>query len=167
MGTVTDIDDARPHDCCQVLCDNCSHYWVACFPVGTVSVECPGCRHMVFIGHGPTMPRLGTTPGLPRNRGSWRDRIWKYAARNHPEAAYMTRSLLVVRAILYPLTWLHWRLGGIEGYNYHTDVWTIGGERFTGEALRDLAHAQDSVFRITRKNGCVSLETLEMLNHER
>ena len=47
MGTVTNIDEARPHEYATVTCEDCGHKWVAVYPVGTKALECPGCHNAV------------------------------------------------------------------------------------------------------------------------
>lgn len=47
MGTVTNIDEARPHSTATITCSDCGHKWVAVYPAGTKSLECPSCHNAV------------------------------------------------------------------------------------------------------------------------
>ena len=47
MGTVTDIDAARQYCETLITCKQCSHKWVARYPVATKALECPGCHNAV------------------------------------------------------------------------------------------------------------------------
>lgn len=90
-----------------------------------------------------------------------RNKIWKFAVRNHPEGVILTKLLMTIRAILYPLDFFYWRIGRSRGYQFESDTWNINGLRFTGAALRSLAEAQGETYRITRAGECVKLERLD------
>lgn len=90
-----------------------------------------------------------------------RNKIWKYAIKNYPEGVILTRWLMVVRAILFPLDTFCWRYGSRHGYNPRYDEWRINGIRYTGAALRALAEAQGEIYRITRTGECVTLERVD------
>lgn len=47
MGSVTNIDDARPHCTTTVECKQCGYKWVAVYPECTKALECPGCHDAV------------------------------------------------------------------------------------------------------------------------
>ena len=90
-----------------------------------------------------------------------REQLWKWATAKRPEGMILTRWLLVVRAILYPLETFYWCYGSKNGYSPEYDEWRINGVRYTGSALRALAKAQGEVYRITRIGECVTLERVD------
>jgi len=90
-----------------------------------------------------------------------RNKLWKWATANHPEGVILTRWLIVVRAILYPLDTFYWIYGSRNGYSPQYDEWHIHGIRYTGAAMRALAEAQGETYRITRSGDCVSLERVD------
>ena len=47
MTKVVDIDTARPHVTNTIICDECSHKWVAVYPERTSGLECPNCH--IFV----------------------------------------------------------------------------------------------------------------------
>ena len=78
MGTVTDIDKARPHETNTVVCEDCGYKWVAVYPEGTKAIECPGCHNAVNeFGVRVLMNRCKTCGGLftvcpiPANPEEW------------------------------------------------------------------------------------------------
>ena len=60
-----------------------------------------------------------------------RDRIWQFATRNYPKGQRLTKPLLAIRAILYPLDFLYWRITKAWGYQWETDTWIIDGVHYT------------------------------------
>jgi hypothetical protein len=87
-----------------------------------------------------------------------RNKLWKLAVAHHPEGTILTRWLMVVRAILFPLDSFYWRMSRSRGYEWESDTWNINGIRYTGEGLRALAESQGETYRITRVGECVTLE---------
>lgn len=87
--------------------------------------------------------------------------IWKLATKNHPEGYVLTRPLLLLRAILYPLEWFYWHMGKTRGYQYESDTWDIEGIKYTGAALRALAESQGEIYKITRTGDCITLERVD------
>lgn len=90
-----------------------------------------------------------------------RNQLWKWATANHPEGMILTRWLMVVRAILYPLDTFYWHCCSRNGYNPQYDEWRIHGVRYTDAALRALAKAQGETYRVTRTGECVTLERVD------
>ena len=87
-----------------------------------------------------------------------RDLLWSFASKNHPEGMILTKPLLALRAILYPLDFFYWKMSKAHGYQWESDTWNIEGVRYTGAALRALAKAQGETYQITRVGECVTLE---------
>jgi len=46
-----------------------------------------------------------------------RDKLWVFLRRNHPESEILTKRLMFIRAILYPLDTFYWRYGERNGYS--------------------------------------------------
>lgn len=90
-----------------------------------------------------------------------RNLIWRFALQNHPEGQILSLPLLVLRALLFPLDFFYWRMSEARGYCWRSNTWNIHGIRYTAETLKALAEAQDQVFRVTKVNGCVTLERID------
>ena len=90
-----------------------------------------------------------------------RDLLWRFAVKNHPEGTILTKPLLALRALLYPLDYFYWKMSKTRGYQIESDTWIIHGVRYTGAALVALSKAQGEVFRITRIGECVTFERLD------
>lgn len=45
-GTKDIIMNYDPHEVSTIICDVCSHQWVAVRPKGTPQLECPNCQFM-------------------------------------------------------------------------------------------------------------------------
>lgn len=65
---------------------------------------------------------------------------------------------LLIRAALYPLDFLFWRMSLNRGYQWQTDTWKIGGVVYSADALQKLADAQGETYRVTRNGTTVTLE---------
>lgn len=89
-----------------------------------------------------------------------RDRLWRFAVRNHPEGMVLTKPLKFVRAILYPLDTFYWRMRKARGYQWESDTWIIYGVRYSSVSLMALAEARGGTYRITRNGECVTLERI-------
>lgn len=87
-----------------------------------------------------------------------RDCLWSFAIKNHQEGSILTKPLLVLRAILYPLDFFYWKMSKTRGYQWESNTWTIGGVRYSDAALRAFASAQGETFRITRSGDCITVE---------
>lgn len=95
-----------------------------------------------------------------------RNKIWLVVTRKHHEGMILPLWLLIIRAILFPLDFFYWKYSLTSGYQWQTDTWKIHGVRYSGSALIHLAESQGEVFKITRKNGFVTLERLDIHQHE-
>jgi len=56
MGSVTNIEEARPHISGDALCLQCGHKWHAVAPIGTVELECSECKTWKGAFEGFTAP---------------------------------------------------------------------------------------------------------------
>ena len=68
---------------------------------------------------------------------------------------------LTVRAALFPIDFLYWRLSKYRGYQWESDTWLIYGVRYSAEALHWLARAQGETYRVTRTGETVTLERVQ------
>jgi hypothetical protein len=87
-----------------------------------------------------------------------RDAIWRWARRGLPEGCILPWWLLAIRAALYPLEFLRWRLARSHGWQFESDTYRLYGVTYSGAALRALADADGEVYRITRRGEVVTLE---------
>lgn len=88
-----------------------------------------------------------------------RKKIWKFARRNHPEACVLTRQLICVRFVLYPIESLYWRLSDRIGYNPYNNIWTIHGEQYTSEFF-DSLHV-DGIYKLEISSGARVLTKID------
>ena len=93
-----------------------------------------------------------------------RDKLWKALCAKQPVGMILPIWLLAIHAILYPIATAFWMMSKARGYQPDTDTWLIEGVRYSGEALRTMAHAQGEVYRITRTGECVTLKRLSVVN---
>ena len=91
-----------------------------------------------------------------------RDKLWQFAIAKHPEGEILSRWLLVIRALLYPVDSFYWRMNRTRGYQWESDIWIIEGVKYTGAALRAFANAQGETYKITRTGECVTLEKIDV-----
>ena len=63
MGTITELDAARPHRTHMIKCKACGRSWCAVYPVGTKGLECPGCHGWVNEHGTPVLVRHCKTCG--------------------------------------------------------------------------------------------------------
>jgi len=87
-----------------------------------------------------------------------RDMIWNAARSKVPEGMILPWWALAVRAVLYPLDFLFWRMSRTRGYQCENDTWLIEGVTYSAKALRWMARAQGEVYRVTRTGETVTLE---------
>ena len=87
-----------------------------------------------------------------------REAIWNWTRAKLPEGMILPWWALTVRAALYPLDFLFWRMSKTRGYHWETDTWTIWGVTYSSEALHRLAKAQGETYRVTRTGETVTLE---------
>ena len=78
MGTVTDIDDARPHTTATIICSDCGYKWIAVYPTGADVLECPGCHNAVneygtriLVRRCKTCNKRFTVCPMPSNPQDW------------------------------------------------------------------------------------------------
>lgn len=87
-----------------------------------------------------------------------RDMIWNAVRSKVPEGMILPWWALTVRAALYPLDFLFWRMSLTRGYQWKNDTWLIEGVTYSGVALRLLAKAQGETYRVARTGETVTLE---------
>jgi len=75
-----------------------------------------------------------------------RQRLWEKAVKNHPQGQVLSRWLLVVRAVLFPLDTFYWRMSKTRGYDWQTDSWNIEGVRYPRSALNALRRASGECY---------------------
>lgn len=87
-----------------------------------------------------------------------RDMIWNAVRSKVPEGMILPWWALIVRAVLYPLDFLFWRMSQARGYQWQNDTWLIDGVTYSRTALSWLAKAQGETYRVTRTGETVTLE---------
>jgi hypothetical protein len=87
-----------------------------------------------------------------------REAIWNWTRAGLPAGSILPWWALAVRAVLYPLDFLFWRMSKARGYCWETDTWNIWGVTYSSEALHMLAKAQGETYRVTRTGEVVTLE---------
>ncbi len=89
-----------------------------------------------------------------------RQAIWNFAIKNHPEAMLLSRPLIILRAVLFPLDTIYWKINTKTGYQWLKDTWIIEGVEYSGKVMRDINNSNGKVYRITRVGNCVHFERL-------
>ena len=89
-----------------------------------------------------------------------RNKLWRWFARNHPEATILSGRLLIIRSILYPVDTLYWRHSVLTGYQWDRDIWIIEGVKYSGAALRMFAESEGEIYRIKRTGSVLTVEQL-------
>jgi len=79
-----------------------------------------------------------------------RERIWGWARRGIPHGALLPKWAVRLRFVLFPLNTLLWRIANTQGYDPATDLWTVGGIRFTASFIRSLARPGTRIVRVDR-----------------
>jgi hypothetical protein len=87
-----------------------------------------------------------------------RQAVWKWARRGVPEGQIMPLWLMMVRAALYPIEFLQWRIGKWHGWQYESDTYRIYGVTYSMAGLRALSEADGELYRITRRGEVVIVE---------
>lgn len=87
--------------------------------------------------------------------------IWNKVKTKIPEGIILPRWALAIRAILFPLDFFYWKYSQHRGYDWQTDTWNIGGEKFSTVAMQNLAKAEGKIFAVKKVNGIVTLERLD------
>lgn len=91
---------------------------------------------------------------------SIRYRGWNLLRKNVPEGSLLPGWLICIRAVLFPIDFIYYKINTSIGYQFQHDIWIIEGIKYSGEAMRALALSAGEVYRITNINGVVCLETL-------
>ncbi|MFN8696311.1 MAG: hypothetical protein ACK5XE_08350 [Burkholderiales bacterium] len=78
-----------------------------------------------------------------------REKLWRYVCRNIPEGTILPKWALVFRALLFPIDFFYWRTSMATGYQFESDIWLIGGVRFSARSLRAISKAKGETFKIT------------------
>lgn len=81
---------------------------------------------------------------------NWRERLWIFARRKHPENEVLTRWLTVVRWVLFPLDTFFWHHHATHGYVWERDTWFMYGAKFSANDMRSLAKANGQTYTVTR-----------------
>lgn len=89
-----------------------------------------------------------TAPASLVKRLVIREKIWRWFTAKHPEGMMLSKYLLIIRAILFPLDFFYWLMSESRGYQPMSDEWIINGVRYSGEAMRMLARSNGEVYRI-------------------
>lgn len=89
-----------------------------------------------------------------------RESIWQFARRGVPLGQILPAWLLAVRAAIYPIEFLQWRLTRWHGWHYESDEYRLYGIRISQSVVRALAESDGEVYRITRHGEVVTLERL-------
>ncbi len=87
-----------------------------------------------------------------------RQAIWKWARRGVPEGQIMPLWLMMVRATLYPIEFLQWRICKWHGWQYESDTYRLYGVTYSMAGLRALSEADGEMYRITRRGEVVIVE---------
>lgn len=90
-----------------------------------------------------------------------REAIWNWARSGIPEGTILPWWARTVRAVLYPLDFLFWRMSKTHGYCWETDTWNIWGVTYSSNALHLLVKAQGETYRVTRTGETVTLERVQ------
>ena len=90
-----------------------------------------------------------------------REKIWSFARRNHPEGVFLSRPLMVLRALLFPLDFVRWWAWQSSGYDPTMDVWIIDGVKYSGEMLRLLSKSSGDLYRFHRQGDVILIQKVE------
>lgn len=86
-----------------------------------------------------------------------RDSIWRWFRHFYVEGELLPPWMVIIRAALFPLDTLYWKLSKARGYQLESDTWLIHGVRYSDEALRLLARSVGEIYRIERTADVVTL----------
>lgn len=87
-----------------------------------------------------------------------RKTIWRAIRRNIPIGEVLPWWAIAIRAALFPIDFLYWRMSLSVGYQWKKDIWLINGVTYSGETLFRLSKAKGEVYRITRIDDNVRFE---------
>lgn len=96
-----------------------------------------------------------------------RNDVWRWLVRDLAkieEGRILPIWALVVRAVLFPLDFLRWRLGVQCGYQFERDVFVVSGCILDGQVLRMMVEPNGRAWRVLSKsNGVVIVEDVTPL----
>ena len=78
-----------------------------------------------------------------------KDKLFLWAIRNTSPSAVLPWWATALRAVLYPIDSLYWRLSKTRGYQINCDAWLIFGVYFRSRDLKRLTESKGELFRIT------------------
>lgn len=58
VAEIIDIFAKQPHLSGEALCLHCQHEWIAVSPIGTLALECPGCKLVKGVYKGLCTPDI-------------------------------------------------------------------------------------------------------------
>jgi hypothetical protein len=90
-----------------------------------------------------------------------RKKLWLFAVRNHPEGYILTKRLMFIKWVLFPIDSLFWYLSEYRGYQAVNDTWVINGVCFSGRGLMAISEAQGETYKITRNGSLLTFEKIE------
>lgn len=90
-----------------------------------------------------------------------RKAIWHLLRSRIPEGQILPTWAFALRAVLFPLEFLHWYMARASGYQFETDTWLIHGVRYSDRALHRLSKSSGEIYRIHRAGDVVTLEVVE------
>ncbi len=87
-----------------------------------------------------------------------RKKIWFFFIRNIPEGQLLPWWALTIRAILFPLDSLFWKISKRTGYQWQSDCWIINGIKYSSKALNTLAKSNGELYRFNRSGDTITVE---------
>lgn len=79
-----------------------------------------------------------------------RHRLWGWLRSSRPACEILPWWFLLIRAVLFPIDTLYWRLSRTRGYQWESDTWIIEGVRWSPRAIARLPEHVGRVFLVTR-----------------
>ena len=92
-----------------------------------------------------------------------RSLIWEMVRSHVPEGSLLPIWARIVRAILFPLDYIFWKLSKTRGYQWETDTWLIDGIEYSGLFFHYLAEADGEIYRVTRVGETVKFERIKSI----
>jgi hypothetical protein len=90
-----------------------------------------------------------------------RNKIWYWSISKLPEGIILPWWAITIRAIIFPLDFIYWRMSKSRGYQWKNDTWIINGVRYSGKALYWMSVAQGETYRIRRDGKTVTFEQVQ------
>jgi hypothetical protein len=72
----------------------------------------------------------------------------------------LTKWLMLIRAILFPLGTFYWLMSKQNGYQWQSDTWNINGAIFSNKELQMILKSNGELYRITTKDNHVTLDLI-------